>query len=98
MKSNLKLELHQDKSRIISVSRGVDFVGFKNFYYFRLLRKRNIKNIFSIINKYKQESISKEKLLEQYQGWEAYAKWANTYVLRDKIIKKISLLQKQKPN
>ena len=37
----LKIELHPDKSRIIPLSRGVDFVGFRNFYYCRRLRKRN---------------------------------------------------------
>jgi len=30
---NLKLELHQQKSKIFSLSRGVDFVGFRIFYY-----------------------------------------------------------------
>ena len=27
---------------------------------------------------------SPEKLIEIYQGWQAYAKWANTYKLRKK--------------
>ncbi len=30
---NLKLELNQQKSKIFSLSRGVDFVGFRIFYY-----------------------------------------------------------------
>ncbi len=46
LRKELKLELHPEKSYISSLSRGIDFVGFRNFYYFRLLRKRNIKNIF----------------------------------------------------
>lgn len=41
LKEELKLELHQEKSRIIPLSRGIDFVGFRNFYYYKLLRKRN---------------------------------------------------------
>ena len=40
LKKELKLELHLDKSKIISLSHGVDFVGFRNFYHFKLLRKR----------------------------------------------------------
>ena len=37
--NELKLELHPDKSRVIPLSRGIDFVGFRNFYHFRLLRR-----------------------------------------------------------
>ena len=45
LRKELKLELHPDKSKIISLSKEVDFVGFRNFYYFKLLRKRNIRNM-----------------------------------------------------
>jgi len=30
-----------------------------------------------------------EKVLERFQGWQAYAKWGNTFKLREKIVKKI---------
>ncbi len=33
------------------------------------------------------EEISKEKILESFQGWQAYAKWANTFKLRKKVDK-----------
>ena len=33
LRDKLKLELHPQKSKIISLSRGIDFVGFRNFYY-----------------------------------------------------------------
>ena len=42
LKEKLKIELHTQKSRIIHLSKGVDFVGFRNFYHHKLLRKRNI--------------------------------------------------------
>ncbi|HRZ85715.1 MAG TPA: reverse transcriptase domain-containing protein [Candidatus Paceibacterota bacterium] len=77
----LKLELHKDKSRIICLSRGIDFVGFRNYYYFRLLRKRNIKNMINKVSLFKNSEISKEKILESFQGWQAYAKWADSYKL-----------------
>ena len=35
LKEKLKLELHPQKSRITNLSRGIDFVGFRNFYYFK---------------------------------------------------------------
>ncbi len=45
LKEKLKLELHPDKSKIINLSKGIDFVGFRNFYNYKLLRKRNITNM-----------------------------------------------------
>lgn len=89
LKEKLKLELHPQKSRIISLSRGVDFIGFKNFYYFRLLRKRNVRKMIVKIEKYHAGKITKEKILEIFQGWNAYAKWANAFKIRKEVVKKI---------
>ena len=89
LREKLNLELHPEKSRIILLSRGVDFVGFRNFYYYRLLRKRNIKNMQNKIKNYKQGFLSYEKILESFQGWQAYAKWANSFKLRKEVVKQI---------
>ena len=85
LKRNLKLELHQDKSRIIPLSKGIDFVGFRNFYHYKLLRKRNLRNMKNKISKYKSGKITFSQLKDSYQGWQAYAKWANTYKTRKEI-------------
>jgi len=89
LREELRLELHAEKSRIISLSRGIDFVGFRNFYYFKLLRKRNKRKILFRIEQYRNRKISKEKLIECFQGWQAYAKWADSYKLRKKILKSL---------
>tara|TARA_Y100000034_G_scaffold109178_1_gene140164 strand:+ start:867 stop:1385 length:519 start_codon:yes stop_codon:yes gene_type:complete len=89
--NRLKLELHPDKSKIINLSKGIDFVGFRNFYYFKLLRKRNIKNIRRKIKLFNKEKITYEKFLEIFQGWNAYAKWANTDKLIGSLIKEIKI-------
>ena len=78
----LKLEIHTEKSKIISLSKGIDFLGFRNFYHFRLLRKRNIRSVKRKIMMFSQGKISREKMAEIFQGWNAYAKWANTFKLR----------------
>ncbi len=93
LKKELRLELHPDKSRIISLSRGIDFVGFRNFYYFKLLRKRNIKKIENKIKLFFDGRISYEKIMEIYQGWSGYAKWANAYKLRNIILKEAVKLE-----
>jgi hypothetical protein len=73
------------------LSCGVDFVGFRNFYHFRLLRKRNIKNMKRKIELFKQDSMNEEKFLESFQGWNAYAKWANSFNLRTNFSKKFTI-------
>ncbi len=91
VKEKLKLELHQDKSRIISLSKGIDFVGFRNIYYFKLLRKRNIKKIQRKINEFNTGMLDYSRLFNSFQGWNAYASWANSYKLVERLIKKIQI-------
>ncbi|MBU4308654.1 MAG: reverse transcriptase/maturase family protein [Nanoarchaeota archaeon] len=89
LREKLKLELHPDKSRIINLSRGVDFVGFRIFYHYKLLRKRNIKNMQRKINLFEDKESSHKKLLESFQGWDSYAKWSDSYKLRKNFLDKI---------
>lgn len=98
LKEMLNLELHPQKSKIIYLSKGIDFVGFRNFNHYRLLRKRNTRKMFSKIEGYKQDKITKEKILESFQGWNAYAKWANSYKLRRGVVRKIYAKINQKSN
>ncbi|MCX6748910.1 MAG: reverse transcriptase domain-containing protein [Candidatus Pacearchaeota archaeon] len=89
LREKLKLELHPEKSRIISLFQGVDFVGFRCFRHFKLLRKRNIIKMRNRIREYKELKLTFKKLLESFQGWQAYAKWANSILLRKSTIKTI---------
>jgi len=58
LRDKLRIELHPQKSRIISLSNGIDFVGFRNFYYYRLVRERNIRKMKKRIAKMKDCEIS----------------------------------------
>ena len=89
LNKKLNLELHIEKSIISPLSRGIDFMGFRNFYHFKLLRKRNIKNMENKIKKFSYGKISLEKMAEIFQGWNAYAKRADAFNLRKNIAKKI---------
>ncbi|MCX6749062.1 MAG: reverse transcriptase domain-containing protein [Candidatus Pacearchaeota archaeon] len=63
LREKLRLELHPEKSKVIPLSKGVDFVGFRCFYYFRLLRKRNIIKILTKIKEYKEgKTVSLEEI------------------------------------
>jgi len=92
LEENLKIELHPDKSKIINLSKGVDFVGFRNFYHHRLLRKRNVKNMQRKIFLFNQGEIPPEKFMEIFQGWEAYANWANSHKLINNLTNSFSPL------
>ena len=93
---NLRLELHHDKSKIFSLYRGVDLLGFRCFYYYKLLRKRNIKQfnkrLIDFKDKYDSELITYEQLMSSILGWFAYTIWANTYILRKDIVKRINVM------
>ena len=95
LKSGLKLELHPDKSKIINLSGGVDFVGFRNFYHSRLLRKRNIRKILHKLKQIKRNKVTEERFKESFNGWNAYAVWANSYKLRKGLVKKICNIKKE---
>ena len=89
LKKELKLELHPDKSKIINLSHGVDFVGFRNFYHYRLLRKRNIRNIQGKIKNFKKGKIEGEKFKEIWQGWSAYSDWSDNHNLKKELVNQI---------
>ena len=96
--TNLKLELHPDKSNIIPLRNGLNFLGYRIFYHHKLLRKRNIRKFERKFNTrlkwYKEELLSYEEFKKSLQGWFGHAMWANTYKLRKRIIK-ILIKEKQ---
>ena len=96
LQAELKIKLHPEKSKIILLSRGIDFVGFRNFYYYRLVRKRNIRKMKRRIENLKNDKISYWQLMESFQGWQAYVKWANSFNLRKEFLKKIYNARKKR--
>jgi hypothetical protein len=87
---NLKIGLHPDKSKIIALRNGITFLGYRIFYHYRLLIKRNVRLIKKKIFLFKNKEISQEKFKDCLKGWEGYAKWANSYKLRRKLLRKIN--------
>ncbi|HLC56571.1 MAG TPA: reverse transcriptase domain-containing protein [Candidatus Nanoarchaeia archaeon] len=92
----LHLKLHPDKSKIFSMYKGVEFLGFKIFYNYRLLKNRNIKQFNKRLIKLKQDHeygiIDFEHIINSIQGWKAYAKMGDTYNLRKSLMQKIDAL------
>jgi retron-type reverse transcriptase len=89
LKQELNVELHPDKSNIISIGSKLTFLGFRVFYYHKLLKKsnlRNMRNKFEILKQdWKESKINYDDIYDFFEGWIAYAKQANTYTLRKRI-------------
>ena len=89
----LKIELHPDKTEIHALRNGITFLGYRIFYHYSLLRKRNIryfmKKFDENIRLYSEGKITREQLDSRINGWFGYAKWADTYRLRQGILSKI---------
>lgn len=87
---NLKLKLHPDKSRVIPLRNGITLLGFRMFYTHRLLKKSNTRRIWKRLEIYKQRyehgCMTKEQAEKSIDGWLAYAKFANTYKLRIRVL------------
>lgn len=96
---HLKIQLHPDKSKIIPLSKGTQFLGYRIFYYHKLLRKRNLNKFKKEFEKqlelYKTGILSKNSLIEKLQGWFGYALRADTYKLRKEVFKEIEIISQK---
>lgn len=95
--SSLRLEMHPSKSKIMPLYNGINLLGFRVFYYHRLIKKSNIKRFE---RKLCQKSIklaigdlSHDYFINGLHGWFGYAVWANTYKSRQRIIKTVKSLR-----
>jgi len=88
--SKLKIHLHPEKSKILRLGSRVNFLGFRVFFYHKLLKKSNIRKtkqkLKSLAQEYKLHEINYDSIYDSLEGWTAYAKNANAYKLRRKII------------
>ena len=86
LKDELNIELHPDKTKTIALRNGIEFLGYRIFYYYTLLNKKNIKLITKKIYAFKENQITKEDFDNSLIGWEGYAKWANSYNLKNDLL------------
>lgn len=93
---SLDLELHPDKSEIYALRNGITFLGYRIFFKYRLLRKRNIRSFKrkfdNDLYEYKSGIITKEKLDNKINGWFGYSKHTNTYNFRQNILNQVKML------
>ena len=92
LKQKLKLELHPEKSRVIPLHNGVNLLGFRVFYYYKLPRKSNIRNFerklsnFYTLAPERERENNYENLIKYLEGWFGYVMHGNTYKMRKRIL------------
>ncbi|MEK6933042.1 MAG: reverse transcriptase domain-containing protein, partial [Nanoarchaeota archaeon] len=92
LKDNLKIELHEEKSKIFKMQQGINFLGFRNFYYNRVLKRKKrklLKKKINLILKEYEETKNYNKFIQKIEALFAHLETGNTYNLRKKIVNKI---------
>jgi len=83
LKNRLDLYLHPKKANVFPVTKGIEFLGYKVFGDYRILRQSTVKRIIKKIRRYKKEirngTKTKEKLALSIQSWKAYAGFARSW-------------------
>ena len=92
-----KLELNE-KTAIFPLRNGIDFIGFHTYLtdtgkVVQKLRRDGIKRIRARVKEWRVEypkgEISKEKIIERFEAWDAWAAHGDTYTLRLKYAKQV---------
>lgn len=95
---SLRLELHPDKSKVYPLHTGLPFLGFRMFYYHRLLKKSNIrkmeKRIPEFLSALKINEMSHEDVTRSFDSWVGYAKQGNTFNFRKRMERKVNNILK----
>jgi len=96
LKEKLDLELHPNKSQILKLEKGIKFLGFRIFYYHKLLKKSNMRHferkLCQMKIMFEEGLLNREQIVEKLEGWLAYASNGDTYKYRKYIIKNFNRL------
>ncbi|MCX6740897.1 MAG: RNA-directed DNA polymerase [Candidatus Parcubacteria bacterium] len=91
LRQQLKLEFNPKQLSVFPASRGIDFLGYVVFSHYCLLRqstiKRYIKKIKAKMKKFGPNFLSSQEFKRSWISWRGYAKFAESWHLRKKIVK-----------
>ncbi len=87
---NLRIGMHERKSRIYRVTDGVTFLGYRMFPDHRLLKKDNAlrmrRKMRKMAGQYLGWEISFRDVHQRVQSWTAHARHADTFKLRGRVL------------
>jgi retron-type reverse transcriptase len=91
LRNRLDLNLHPKKANVFPAAQGIEFLGYKVFSDYRILKQNTVKRIIKRVKRYKKEirngTMEKEKLALSVQSWRAYAEFAKSWYTINKITK-----------
>jgi RNA-directed DNA polymerase len=87
--ASIKLTQHPKKANIFPIALGVDFLGYRIFNNYKLVRKstvkRFLKNVKGKLKKYDSGIMIFDKLMESFNSWESYMDYGNSYNLKKSL-------------
>lgn len=90
----LKLKFNR-KTSIFPITQGVDFLGYRTWTTYRLIRKRSAKRmrrrLKAMARKYANGEIRLDKIRASVVSWIGHCVHANTYRLREEILSEVVL-------
>ena len=95
LQDKLGLELHPRKASVFPASKGIDFLGYRIFGHYRLLRKSTVKRFVKRTKIYQKMLnkglLAEEKFENSLQSWLAYASFGNSWRLRKNLSGKLKI-------
>lgn len=100
---SLGLELNE-KTQIFPLKNGIDFLGFHTYLtetgkVVRKLRHSSIKRMNAKLRRWERDypagRISREKILQCWQAWDAHAAHGNTWTLRQQVRDRVRNILKE---
>lgn len=87
----LRLELNYKRVGIFPMRLGVDFLGFINFYSYRLIRKSSIKRFWRGIKYFQKNKKPLDFIHKKCQSWLSHSRFASSWRLRRSLEKKLGI-------
>ncbi len=95
LKNRLALLLNPKRHKLLPVSSGIDFLGYIVRHDYTLVRRRVINNLRTKLKQF-EKSGDLEGLNNTMASYMGHFKWANSYKLKTKFIKKVQDLNDSK--
>jgi retron-type reverse transcriptase len=85
----LKLCLHPKRRKLLPISNGIDFLGYIVRPGYILVRRRVVNNLKEKIRQFRQAKVKDlRKFKDSIASYLGHFKWANSYRLKQRLIKK----------
>ncbi len=93
---SVRLTIHEDKSQVMPSSQGLDFLGYRVFPEYRLVRKSNVirykRKLRNMQKVYAAGTMNFPDIRQRLISWIGHVKWAHSYRLRRNIFDNLAFV------